>query len=1153
MRLRRLLIEHYGNFERVELALAAQPGCINLVVAPNGAGKSVLRQAFHDLLFGIPVQSKMRFRYDYAGMNLQADAVTQSGEDLSFGWKRKPGRVFGGDPGDAVESRFNSALGRVTPRQLEHLFALDTDRLRAGGEELAAGGDSLGLALLSGTGELASAKAVRMALAERRDAIWEKGKSARPLAKAGKAVEQARKDVRGAVQLPAQRAREEQALAEQRALLEEARATHLATQARTRRLARIDRTRRFLHERAAAEAWLAANPDAPALAVSLVDDLAAARQALSLTQARLAGAKQAAAAAQDAAAAITLDPAALEHADALGRLPVSDTETKAHDMLAREAERREALVSVTAALRDLGAALPVEQAATLLPLLSDVAAARQRISQHAARLAACETADQRLRQATQDLARLDAEATGPAPSVDDLRALLQTIRADRDPARHAAGAAQAERNAAAAEAAALATLPGWHGTAADLRTLAPPPESAFQRLDAARATEASVLREKEGARDRMAADRTGWTRLLESLQARPLPDEAAITQARVLRDRGWQLIYRHAFTPHPPQAAEERAYTGDEPLPLVFERHLRAADDLADQRLAELARVEEAERLRRELERTADAWQVLLAAVQTARDGLDAASRAWSAAVAPLGLDADATMADVRHFLTARGTAVAAGIAADLARSELAAIQAAHAEWAGQLRALLSAEQPFATLLATADARLKAADAAAAAQIRHQAERSTALRAQQAARAEKTAAEAAMTVWRQDWAACLTALGRPADETPAVTEAILQRLVDLERAHTKAADLAGRIAGMQADIDRFERSVADLAGRLVMTLQDGAVAAARRMFARRDVARTWQTRWEAAQATLEKARANLALAEATERGAQQGLDGIVAACGAANDEEAERRIAASRDRIRHETMRRDAEAGLLEHGEGLPLATLMADAESVPAEQMAAERATAEQALDVARAQGEAAAAAVSQMERRLADAAGTGEANEAMLTQAAAAAHFSQLLDDYLVLTVATDMLGRAVTRVEEGAGGAGLRRIASAFERVTNDCYTIEGGEGSGGETILLAVERRWPTERKVLAQLSEGTRDQLYLALRMVALEDHAAHAPPLPFIADDILQTFDDSRALAALHALLAMSRHTQVIILTHHQHLAALATALPVGSVHLQAL
>ena len=72
--------------------------------------------------------------------------------------------------------------------------------------------------------------------------------------------------------------------------------------------------------------------------------------------------------------------------------------------------------------------------------------------------------------------------------------------------------------------------------------------------------------------------------------------------------------------------------------------------------------------------------------------------------------------------------------------------------------------------------------------------------------------------------------------------------------------------------------------------------------------------------------------------------------------------------------------------------------------------------------------------------------------------------------------------------------------------------------------------------MGELSEGTRDQLYLALRLVAVEDHVQNAPPLPFVADDILQTFDDvTRARAALEALVGLSQHVQVILLTHHPH------------------
>ena len=69
-----------------------------------------------------------------------------------------------------------------------------------------------------------------------------------------------------------------------------------------------------------------------------------------------------------------------------------------------------------------------------------------------------------------------------------------------------------------------------------------------------------------------------------------------------------------------------------------------------------------------------------------------------------------------------------------------------------------------------------------------------------------------------------------------------------------------------------------------------------------------------------------------------------------------------------------------------------------------------------------------------------------------------------------------------------------------------------------------------------------------LRIVALEEYAAAGPALPFIADDVLQTFDDARTRASLEALLGLSEHVQVIALTHHSHVAEIAAGLPVHVV-----
>jgi len=73
-----------------------------------------------------------------------------------------------------------------------------------------------------------------------------------------------------------------------------------------------------------------------------------------------------------------------------------------------------------------------------------------------------------------------------------------------------------------------------------------------------------------------------------------------------------------------------------------------------------------------------------------------------------------------------------------------------------------------------------------------------------------------------------------------------------------------------------------------------------------------------------------------------------------------------------------------------------------------------------------------------------------------------------------------------------------------------------------------------------MSEGTRDQLYLALRLAALELHLEQTTPLPFIADDLFINYDDKRAKAGLEALAKLSESTQVVFLTHHDHLVSVA-------------
>lgn len=76
-----------------------------------------------------------------------------------------------------------------------------------------------------------------------------------------------------------------------------------------------------------------------------------------------------------------------------------------------------------------------------------------------------------------------------------------------------------------------------------------------------------------------------------------------------------------------------------------------------------------------------------------------------------------------------------------------------------------------------------------------------------------------------------------------------------------------------------------------------------------------------------------------------------------------------------------------------------------------------------------------------------------------------------------------------------------------------------------------------------LSDGTADQLFLALRLAGIEKNLEKlVEPLPVILDDILINFDDDRALSTLRCLADFSSKTQVILFTHHKHLQKLVLA-----------
>ena len=86
-------------------------------------------------------------------------------------------------------------------------------------------------------------------------------------------------------------------------------------------------------------------------------------------------------------------------------------------------------------------------------------------------------------------------------------------------------------------------------------------------------------------------------------------------------------------------------------------------------------------------------------------------------------------------------------------------------------------------------------------------------------------------------------------------------------------------------------------------------------------------------------------------------------------------------------------------------------------------------------------------------------------------------------------------------------MTRAGEAFATLTGGAFAgLDQSFYDDDEAKLEAC--RANGERAPVAHLSEGARDQLYLALRLAYIEDYAARAEAPPFIGDDIFASFDE---------------------------------------------
>jgi uncharacterized protein YhaN len=404
---------------------------------------------------------------------------------------------------------------------------------------------------------------------------------------------------------------------------------------------------------------------------------------------------------------------------------------------------------------------------------------------------------------------------------------------------------------------------------------------------------------------------------------------------------------------------------------------------------------------------------------------------------------------------------------------------------------------------------------------------------------ELAASTAALQAWQSDFERAVDATGLKGTLRPEQVLAMLDVLNELFAKVDKATDLRQRIFGMERDSQKLCETVQALSKRhlpelLALSWEEAAEA----LVVRYDRARQSMQHRGSLQEDLDHKQQAYESALLRRNDAGRELEQLVRAAhvGALEDlERAERRS----ERVRQLAQQRDdIERRLRDAGEGASLEELILQTRGIDLDTARARLARIEQELKDVQEQRESLTDSIARAEHGLLRFEGTEAANAALDVQLVASRLRSQV-QRYVRLKLATALLERQIAEYRTKHQGPILERASDLFPRLTAGNYArLYVGFDANDEASLLCV-RADSTEVGVEG-LSEGARDQLYLALRLSTLERHAEHGDPMPLVLDDILIQFDDQRARAALEILGELAASRQILFFTHHERLRDLA-------------
>jgi uncharacterized protein YhaN len=1145
MEVRELNLVAFGPFSERRLVFDQESCGLHIVYGPNEAGKSSALRGLKALLYNVDERTSDDFIHAKDKLRVAGCLRTVDGEELCF--SRRKGRkntLLSPDGVTLDDNALVPFLQGVTAELFEMLFGIDHRALVQGGQEILEQKGEVGQALFSASLGSHALHGVLAQLDEEAGGLFKARGSAQVINAALKAYSETSKEIRERSLSSREWDEHRRALARTNKELDQIQAELASQRVEVNRLKRIQRVLPKLARRHG----LLQKIEALGEVLILSNDFGERRHKT------LAELETAQAILQKATGRLNDQQEQLEKVSVHG--PTLDLSESIEDLHARlgghrkamqdrpylEAERKQLAADAESLLKDVRPDLRLSDLDVLRPIFSG----RQRVTelgaQHPVLVSRLKETDKSLREIKIQLRetrkeREDLPDVAPPKSLHgaivaarklgDLDQTIQAGRRDVDTLK-------------AQCAADLARLALWSGSLDELSRLPVPNRESISKFDDAyAAVDQGMQRLREKQDDTEEGLREVSQRLDEIQRGGIVPTEDDLLDARSAREQAWKLL-RRQWLDGEDIDTQAQEIDAERALPDAFEYRMITADELAD-------------RLRREADRTHTKANLLAGReiasqragqiaqqFEACNDEKKRIDADWEALWAPCGIQ-HRTPREMRAWLESLEKLRERASQLSTRQQEVSALEhtcSTHIRTLKQQLQGVGKEAPETTSLEAM--LLECEDVVAALEdIKRRQEtldkEIQALdRKLQSAVAEHEVAIRDLDAWKEQWKEAVAGFGLKGDALPAEATDVIEKLRQLFAKQGEVDKLQIRIQAIDKDAETFRDQVGSVVANIAPELADqSADDAVIRLNALLSENRTRQSRLQQIEEQLQQARQDIQDSDAVIQAMTERLQGLCQEArrdSAAELEEAERR---STEYVRLKTEVDGVEQELLSTGEGAALAELEAEAETIDPDvlpgQIQALTEKIEEELEPRRmtlAESKGRETKELELMDCSDEAAALADQGHSIL------ASIRSSSERYVRLKLAARILRDEIERYRKENQGPLVKRASEHFAVLTRGSFEgLRTDFNEKDEPVLVGIR---PNQERVHVEgMSSGTRDQLYLALRLASLEKYMESSEPMPFIVDDILVDFDDERSNAALSALAALAEKTQVILFTHH--------------------